>query len=838
MATLNNNNTTLNGYYVSYNGDNYLSANDNYNGYVNQTSINDATLWSIDGNNRLYVTRNNTNYYVRDSARNGSNTIALSDSTNYAFTKSDDVLRYRRGNNYNYYYVYYTGTEWAASTTSRNLTWTAVRTPNTSDATYTVTRTNSGNVSMQSDTPDVSRVNTTYNTKDTYFPLKYEEGDTDVAIGNTGYIVGGSRFFDNSQMISDMRVSRYATSQLKGTFVNGSTGQTSYSNSTRQYFKVLTKTYKTYNDSTYSSNTNNYFAMVADDYNNGTHGATVAARIYNATDATTSSSRNYKYARYDQIGLTKYGDARADLDSTWKTDGSYAYGLHFMNALISESETIHIDKAVINNDTYLKEDDGYYHHYQTVDKTDEHGNVIYENDKPVKETNEVGLMSGAYEMPKDCIDFNLAENATINFFAGTYFSGNNAFFSLHRIFRKNNITTTTIDGETVEVSDANEIDSIKEIHYVYKNTEYSVANRDVPRYIYLFRDGTYGYGDTVIASGSFNTGILGDMLFNTDWITGTSGSPLIYLASYYFEIPAVKGEYALGSVNGKTGAYLMYLDIGAAEISDDIINVNETVTLFTEIFEHPDGIDFCSMPLAENQTFAAIITSETIGTVVVPTGVYGSDISFSLEETTSGEPSITSHTLTCGPPDSSTKLTKSTYIGDAVTMTCNGVKLTAIVDSWTNEVRTISKKYTYSKDELALVITTVYSSVITTDTDPTGTSEGYTETSDPIALEVDDYEQNYKIEANEATGLTSFVEFSYYVLGDADPEVTCEYKCTHSETSYVYTYEFTITTNEDIVVYVDSLITSITQSSNVEIYALVINGVTYHAGDVVIIHAS
>ena len=821
LSTLSSNYYTTDGYYISDGNGNYLSANSNYNGFTNQTSQSSATLWTIE-NNYVYVTYNYRSYYVRSSARNGSTTLALSNSTDYRYTVyNTNQLSYKRnGSSYSRYYVYYDGSNWAATTTSTNLSIDIVATPNTASNTYTVSTSNAGNISARSETPDTSTANSTYKTKDTYFPLKYTNNDTDAAIGNIGYVVGGSRFFDSSQMISDMRVSRYNTSSLSATF-----GQSTYSNNTRSNFKVLTKTYKTYNNTNYSSN--NYFAVISDSYNNGTEGGNVSI---NNTD--------YKYAKYATIGLTKYGEARDDLDTTWKSDGGNIYGLHFMNAAIDKTEKISVDKAVINNYTYIKENDGNYHQYETVNQTDTNGNVITDNNgTPLTETKEVGLVSGAYEMPKDCIDFNLAENATINFFAGSFFSGNNAFFSLHRIFRDNTSTTTTIDDEEKTVSNKNKITDVKEIHYVYKNTAYDVAHRDLPRYIYLFTDGSYGYGDSIIQSGSMDSSLIGEMLFDTDWIKGATGSEIISNASYYFEIPAVKGEYALGSINGKIGAYLMYLDIGASDLNDDVITVTEKINILTDFYSHPKGVDFCVLPLGENQTLAAIITSDTVGTVVVPTGVYGADISFSLEETTNNQTNITSRVLTCGPPASGS-ITQSTYIGDNVTITYNSTPLTAIVASWSNDERNITTNYTYNKDELALVIETISTSLVTTNLDSTGTQTGSTTTSDPIPLTEEEYDTEYRIEVNEATGLTDYATLRYYVLGDSNPTVACKYTCTHSDDSYLYTYEFEITTTASIAVHVDSLITSITQSSNVEIYALKINGTVYTSGQIAIISAS
>ena len=43
-----------------------------------------------------------------------------------------------------------------------------------------------------------------------------------------------------------------------------------------------------------------------------------------------------------------------------------------------------------------------------------------------------------YQVPTNCINFHLAEQGFINFFAGTYFKDNDSFFSLHKIERDAN----------------------------------------------------------------------------------------------------------------------------------------------------------------------------------------------------------------------------------------------------------------------------------------------------------------------------------------------------------------------------------------------------------------
>ncbi len=136
-----------------------------------------------------------------------------------------------------------------------------------------------------------------------------------------------------------------------------------------------------------------------------------------------------------------------------------------------------------------------------------------------------------YTMPKDCIDFRLRTKGYINFFAGTYFPDNSTFFSLHQITRDD-------DGN---------ITSIKEISKIY-----GVPGNEKKAYIYQF----VGEAAPTLPSGY-------EQIFDMTWVTNPS-SNWTDNAIYYYEIPVNGGEYALGSVSGRDGAYLMYLDIGTS----------------------------------------------------------------------------------------------------------------------------------------------------------------------------------------------------------------------------------------------------------------------------------
>ena len=233
------------------------------------------------------------------------------------------------------------------------------------------------------------------------------------------------------------------------------------------------------------------------------------------------------------------------------------YGLHFMPANININHLVSAEYAVINGH---------------------------------EKTN--------YKMPASSIDFNLAKKGVVNFFAGTYFDGNNSFFSLHHIERDS----------------SDNITSIKEIAEIYQST----SNRK--DYIYKYSNNTYSATLTSDYS----------LVFSTDRIkVRQSGSGWTNDAVYYFEIPVNAGEYALGSVDGGTGAYLMYLDIGANASAVDSISASYVKTL-TAGAKFPIGVDFATTDLTGTSG------GETLGVVLIPTNANssGNTASFEVNETT------------------------------------------------------------------------------------------------------------------------------------------------------------------------------------------------------------
>ncbi len=198
-----------------------------------------------------------------------------------------------------------------------------------------------------------------------------------------------------------------------------------------------------------------------------------------------------------------------NLSTTWEKYANSTYGLHFMDSRIRSDETLYIPTAHFLGSNYSN-----------------------------------------YEVPADCIDFKMfPSKGLITFFAGTFYSGNDCFFSLHEIIR---YTSGDSIPEGKKVNDIKEIKEIKKI--------YQLANGTCC-YTYISEDGIE-IDDRTDGEKSSSK-----LVFDTAWLTSPTLFKNGYL--YYFEIPVNGGEYALGSVENGTGAYLLYLDIGANAAADD-----------------------------------------------------------------------------------------------------------------------------------------------------------------------------------------------------------------------------------------------------------------------------
>ncbi|MBP5593662.1 MAG: hypothetical protein J6X75_05825 [Clostridia bacterium] len=303
-----------------------------------------------------------------------------------------------------------------------------------------------------------------FTTNSTYLPLSVDDETGDIDKRNTGYIIGGSFLGTDGYDMpgqygrGDIRVSYYAISNISGSTTNN---------------RLVVNKIRTIDAGGDK--------LLSDDY---------------------VSSHFFKF--------NSDGNSEGSFAKMNSVLANNVYGLHFMNAAISQKNTTIVTNAKINGKTY-----------------------------PV------------LELPNDSIDFTLKERGYINFFAGTYFSGNDSFFSLHKIERGE-------DGLLISIKEILEIYGHDNDPYIYKlKSNNGTITYESWEY---YPSGAIKSHTTYTAAEVTAAGYT--IVFDTAWIKKQNS--LTSKAVYYFEIPVDQGEYALGSVDGGTGAYLMYLDIGAA----------------------------------------------------------------------------------------------------------------------------------------------------------------------------------------------------------------------------------------------------------------------------------
>lgn len=302
--------------------------------------------------------------------------------------------------------------------------------------------------------------------------------------------------------------------------------------------------------------------------NSGVHGeSNTLETVYTIDDNGTHTVSSNSFDHYT--------DSKSKFESILAKDNDYISGLHFMDANISKNHLIEAEYVRIKNQEYHKED--------------------------------------GYELPEDAIDFHLQRKGYVNFFAGTYYTKNNAFFSLHEIERN-----------------GSKISNIREISEIYENP----TAKQAQSYVYKYNDETYSvpflHGSRQGVKYDLNGNPLTNTtptkakpegytktVFKTSWI-GKTSSRLENYCAYYFEIPTNEGEYALGSVPEADGAYLCYLDIGANAQRTDITEFHEIKTISVYAYTYPKGVSFsfiegvdAALPIVDERKSASFSLKES-----------------------------------------------------------------------------------------------------------------------------------------------------------------------------------------------------------------------------------
>ena len=564
FTALSNSNET---YYLKFNGSTLSTTQ-------NSSEATPIYFEDVDGTTYPYAISNGTKYYV--SWVSGSGIIGTTSVQSYTYGKYNNTYRYRY--NGNRYYYLTIGSSVNETTTSTNLS-----TPSVSN-TKTI-QINSSTTTKPLTTYEETIKNESVDANETYFPLTWDDDKVNPSEKNTGYVVSGTNYVDDSNpSIGDIRIaSYYTTAMLDGSFISGS----SYSNS---------------NIFAYTFDSSGALAKIGDEING---------------KKTTSG-----YTSYETLGFKKYyynmlgraSGSRVSLGTMLGTSGTNtAYGLHFMNADISMDNLITVPYAKING----KEKTQYDLPRDSIDFT-------------LKDDGYINFFAATYyRNTKSTGGWNSSTITDFN-------NSNNSFFSLHIIDRN-------------EDSNDCSIDRIKQIAKIYKNNSYTEGSdlpKYVYTYRNASDNEVTSSWDTGVrdSNGNIITGTKGDLVFDTYWLTDPEYSKFVVRALYYFEIPVNKGEFALGSTTGKTktdrgwtasntgdtsasvpfnknGAYLLYLDIGASAKNVDGITVNDSSTTITKKYNYPIGIDFSTIDTTSTTAadYTTIIGGESAA-IIIPSG--------------------------------------------------------------------------------------------------------------------------------------------------------------------------------------------------------------------------
>ena len=544
--------TVYSGYFISRNGY-YLNAN----GTSWANSETPVTLWSATSG-QIYIV--GTNYYLYSNTGNPP-TISINNGSGVNWT-NNGALYYRPNNGYYRYCISdinadgVTGERRTSnpSGTTYAITFTAHTCESNGIAlTNTIRNTIAVKTNVSTPTVTVDNYESSKNGGSTFSYTKdYSLTFTQTSLQNCQKTIDNQTFNGGYTTYFPLRVDKddngnypngYAASDKNTGYVvsgfNLGSGNGDYQ---RQYGDIRVSGYPIGNIfNSYSTSTK----KITNVYTINDSGS-----ITNITNTSWASDSNYTQAK-NALQTTLSG-VSADPENIEtppynQYQNNTVFGLHFMDATISTNNLIHAKKAKVLGKTYYN-----------------------------------------YELPEDSIDFNVNKRGQISFFAGNYYTGNQAFFSLHKIFRDS----------------SNRITAIKEIKEVYWHTQ----KKDKRNYIYRFEEanGTSTYTN---ANGTYTgeTNLDGEYssVFKTSRITNpttnlSSSSSSYAKRLFYFAIPCNKGEYALGSVAGKTGAYLCYLDI-AANGGDPYLEYYkepETATTFNVDFRSAsDTSSYCTIEI-------------------------------------------------------------------------------------------------------------------------------------------------------------------------------------------------------------------------------------------------
>lgn len=393
-----------------------------------------------------------------------------------------------------------------------------------------------------------------------YIPLKFsDETKVDTHLKNTGFMIGSSSGNAGSPKVSAGYISNLGNSINDTAIATTGNASNNYTTMTYNDANVEILTYSTTDGAWYT---------IRDSHNTSHTPRNTTITNLGLSDKTTS-----------QLGFEKYDDSRNTLKNVLE-NAPRLNGVKFDNTVVSSSNLLNVTSGSIK----------------------------------LNGVSHTATSSNPYQFPKGSIDFHLKKTGFINFFAGTYYysqtMNNFSFFTLNHITRNGNA-----------------ISSIEKISEIYQNKYWNPnalsSSTTNPKFFYKYSDGSFS---KIVVNNTTRAATLADrdttkgndgLLFNAAYALespiGTSNKSIFKKAVnnllFYFEVPVNDGEYAMGmaqnpdptNITSFTGAYMVYLDIGA---NGDTINTDKvtahSITTISNANSYPLGVDFAPVTITGN----------------------------------------------------------------------------------------------------------------------------------------------------------------------------------------------------------------------------------------------
>ena len=571
------------------------------------TTANNGSAWTIDdtGNNRLICsTAGNNRYTITYS----NNSFRLVTGTATGNTIAPYSIRYKNENNY----MTYSGTELVNSTSEVKIWYFSSMSNNTQI--YTIINgenyylnPNNVNNNEYMNLSKTTQTNWTWGTSGNYKTLTVAHAGNNTYRRLSYYPSDDEWYLSAKTNYNSLTITgtpEYSfTSTLTKTAYNGTIIGPDYGNAVTvskmnyegddvTYFPLSTNndtddfapkdsntayvvggSRLTANTTTYDDNLTNvrfgYYPIqdnISADYNKTTGQFTNVYTINN----------NSKVKITDDSQYEKLIDAKKTLGGIMKGQTN-VYGLHFMQSEISMD--------AITTASYVKVN---------------------------------GVEQEDYELPVNCIDFHLKEFGYINFLSGSYYPGNNSFFSLYQIER-NPANHATAPNKITGIYEVKNVYQHKDkyINYSYVYELYDGTNTFYTKpYKLLSSDGDKEWiydTENPWAENQYINSLPTDyrLVFNVANIKSNTVNDFENHV-YYFEIPMNDGEFCLGSVAGADGAYLMYLDIGANAAKTTRTIAYEKFSLAEKTYLYPVGVALQTLPQTYTSGQATININTTI----------------------------------------------------------------------------------------------------------------------------------------------------------------------------------------------------------------------------------